>query len=170
MDLVRLLEVRGHLRQELVRAHPDIDREPQAGFDLVFETGGNLHRIPRSEAEAHVNETLIDGKLLEHRGIAPADGDKPLGAALVPLPVAVDDDQLRALPQRHRHRHRRPDAQLLRGHRRGRDDAPPVARVSGHDRRHLPDILSPFHDQLHRRPAEEGGVHVDMENDAGQGQ
>ena len=167
MDLVRLLEVRGHLRQQFVRAHPDIDREPQAGFDLVLEAGGDVHGVAAPAPETHVQEALVDGKLLQHRGIAPADGDEALGAALVPLPVAADDDQLRAFPQRHRHRHRRPDAQLLGGHRRGRDDAPPVARVPRHDGRHKPDVLPPFHDDLHRRPAEEGGIHVDMENDAG---
>ena len=170
MDLVRLLEVRGHLRQELVRAHPDIDREPQAGLDLVLETGGDVHGVAAPAPEAHVQEALVDGKLLQYRRIAPADGDETLGAALVPLPVAADDDQLRALPQRHRHRHGRPDAQLLGGHRRGRDDAPPVARIPRHNRRDLSDVLPSFHDELHRRPAEEGGVHVDMEDDAGQDQ
>ena len=167
MDLVRLLEVRGHLRQELVRAHPDIDREPQAGLDLVLEARGDLHGVPAPAPEAHIEKTLINGKLLEHRRIAPANGDEPLGTALVPFPVAVDNDQLRTFPQCHRHRHGRPDAQLLRGHRRGCDDTPPVARIPGNDRRNQPDVLPAFPHDFHRRPAEEGGVHIDMEDDAG---
>ena len=169
MDLVRLFEVRGHLRQEFVRTHPDIDRESQAGLDLVLEAGSDLLRVLVPAPEAHVQETLVDGELLQHRRIAPADGNEPFRAAFVPLPVAADDDQLGIDPQRHRHRHGRPDAQFLRGHRRGCDDAPPVTRIPGHDRRHEPDVLAAFRHDLHRRPAEEGGVHVDMEDDPGHG-
>jgi hypothetical protein len=170
MDLVRFLEVGGHFRQELVRAHPDIDRKTEFFLDFVLEAGGHFRRVLRPEPVAHVDEALIDGKLLQDRGIAPAYVDEPLRTALVPFPVAADQDQVRDGAERHRHRRGNLDAELFRRNGRRRDDAATVLRIPGDHRGDEPEILAPFHDELHRRPGEEGGVHVDMEDDAGQGQ
>ena len=168
MHLVRLLEIGGHLCKEFVGADAHIHGEAQPGFDLVFEPGGHFHCIFRSAAKAHVDEALIDGELLQHRGITAAYGDKTLRAGFVPCPVATDDDQLRVRAKRHRHWLRRLDAEFFGRDGCCRNDAPAVVGVSGYYRGHQPDVRLSFTHHLHRRPAEECGVHIDMEDDAGQ--
>ena len=66
VHLVRLLEVRSHLCEELVGADTHIHREPQRVLNLVFQLRGHRNCILRRTAKAHINKTLIDGELLQN--------------------------------------------------------------------------------------------------------
>ena len=166
MHLVGLLKIRGHLGQQLVGPDTDIHGKPQPGLDLIFQPRGNLCRVAAAASERHIDEAFIDAELLEDGTVSAADRNEGVGALLVPMPVAPHDDQLRILPKRHRQGLCGPDPQLFGRNRCGGDDASPVVRVARHHRRHQPDVGLAFLDELDRRPAQESGVDVDMENDA----
>ena len=168
MYLVRLLKVRGHLGQELVGANAHVHRKAQRALDLFLQLSGLNDRIFRRAAQAHIDEALIDGELLQHRRIRSANGNKAIRALFVPRPVSPDDDQLRTLPECHRDGFGNTDAQLLGRNGRGRDNAPPVGRIPRHHRGNQPDIRLPLPYQLGGRPAHKGTVDVDMKNNPGQ--
>ena len=65
MYLVRLLEVRGHLRKELVGADANVHRKAQRMLDLILQLRRHRYGIFRCAAKAHINKTLIDGELLQ---------------------------------------------------------------------------------------------------------
>ena len=163
MDLVRLLEVRGHLRQQLVGTDSDIDRESQFRMDSVLQFHSHGHRVLAIQAETHIDEAFINGELFQHRGVTPAYIHKRVRALPVPGPVSPHDSEIRAGAQSHCHR-----LGCLYSHFFGRNgcgghNAPPVGRVSGNYRRYKTYVLIALLKQLHSRPAEEGGVHIDME-------
>ena len=78
MHLIRLLKVRGHLGQELVRADTHVHREAKRVLNLVLQLSRHSHCIFWRTAQAHVNEALINGELLQHRRIGPANSDEAL--------------------------------------------------------------------------------------------
>lgn len=65
MDLVRFLEVRGHLGQQFIGPYTDIDSNPELLLDFIFQRLRHFRRVFPVEPECHVNETFIDGKLLK---------------------------------------------------------------------------------------------------------
>lgn len=65
MDLVRFLEVRGHLGQQFIGPYTDIDSNPELLLDFIFQRLRHFRRFFPVEPECHVNETFIDGKLLK---------------------------------------------------------------------------------------------------------
>ena len=75
-------------------------------------------------------------------------------------------DEARALPQRHGHRLRHADAQLFGRNGRCRHNASAVVRVTGHNRRHKPNVRLALLHQFGSQPADEGTVDVDMKDDA----
>ena len=93
VDLIRFLEVGGHLGQQFVGADSYIYREAQGVPHLVFQPGGHLHRVVPLAAEAHVYKALIDTELLQDGGVASANANEPFRALLVPHPVSADDHQ-----------------------------------------------------------------------------
>ena len=167
VHLVWLLEIRCHLCQQLIGAYAHVNREAKFALHPLLELRGDLDWIPCSAAERHVDETLIDGELLEDWRVTAADGNEGLGAAFVPLPVTPDDNELGADPKSHRDRHGGLDADLLRRDGCGRYDAPTVRGVAGNDRRHQADVGLPFQNEFHRRPREESGVNVNVKDNPG---
>ena len=64
MHLIRLLKVRGHLGQELIRTDAHVHRDSKRVLNLVLQLSCHSYRILRCAAQAHVNEALINGELL----------------------------------------------------------------------------------------------------------
>ena len=168
MDLVGLLEVRGHLCEQLVGPDAYVDREAQTAVDLILEARRDGDGILPGATEGHVQEALVDAELLQDRGVTPADPDESLGTAPVPFPVTPDDDQRRTFAQGHRDGFGRLYAEFLGRDRRRGDYAPPVGRVSGDDGRNLADVGKAVLYPFDSGPGEEGGIDVDMEYDAPQ--
>ena len=169
MDLIRLLEVGGHLREQLIGADAHINGKTQPGLDFILQLRSHVHRIIRLTAQRHIDEALIDAELLQYGRISAADGNEALRALFVPLPIASHDDQLRTGAKRHRHRRCHLHPQLLGRNGRSRNDTAAVRWVTRHHGRNLPDVLLAFTHHFHRHPRDEGGVNIDMENDAGHG-
>ena len=69
-------------------------RKPQRVLNLVHQLRRN--RILRCTAKAHVYEALIDGELLQHRRVEPANGNKAFRTLFIPLPVPSHNDKVRA--------------------------------------------------------------------------
>ena len=140
MHLIRLFKVRGHLGQQLIRADAHINRESQLRLHLVLQLGGHCNSVLPCAAQAHINEALINGELLQHRRAGLADGYEAFRALFVPLPVPSHDHKLRILTQCHRDRFRDTDSQFLCRNGCRRNDAPPVIGITRHNRRNKPDV------------------------------
>ena len=169
MYLIRLFKVGSHLREEFVGADADVDGEAERLLYLVLQAGGHFDGGLRSATEAHIEEAFIDGELLKDGRVAAADGDEPRGTLFVPGPVPTYDDKARAGAKGHRDGLCRLDAEFLGRDGGRRDDAPPVAGVSGDDGGNETDVRSAFPDEFYRTPRKERGIDIDMEDDAGHG-
>ena len=193
VDLIRLLEVGGHLREERVARDTDIDREAEGVADLVLDEHRGIHReckrpefggllatqCPRDDlledgapdhllGAGHVEEGFIDGELLDDRGILVQDLDEGCGVCAVGLEVGGHEDEGGAELEGLHHRHRRPDAVTLRREGACRDDAVAGFHVTADGRRDRAEVegCRILAEALHRGPAEKRGVDIDMKDRA----
>ena len=90
MDLVWLLEIGSHLRQQFVGPDSDVHGESQSGLDFILQPGCQLYGILPVASERHVDEALIDAELLQDGRVGAAYSYEAFGTLLVPLPIASD--------------------------------------------------------------------------------
>ena len=159
-EAVGLFHVGSELRQEFVR------RDADGGSQARFLADGALDRLAVGAGAVHqplhareVEESLVDGKLLDDRGEPREDGeDLPRHGAVFRV-VAGQENGVGAAAARRDHGHRRVYAEFPRLVRGGGDDAP---RPQPADDDGLPAIFLMVA-LLH---GGEERVHVDMKNDA----
>ena len=193
VDFIRLLEVRGHLREERVARDPDIDREAEGVADLVLDEHRGIHgeckrpepgglfaaQCPRDDlledrapdrllGAGHVEEGFIDGELFDDRGVLVQDLDEGRGAGAVGLEVGGHEDEGGAALEGLHDGHRGADAVALRREGACGDDAVAgfyVAADGGRNRTEV-DGCRILAEALHRGPAEKRGVDIDMKDRA----
>ena len=164
MHLIRLLEIRGHFGQKLIGANPYVDCESKFGMDLVLKFCGHIYRVFLIESESHVDEALIDGKLLKYGGVGAAYFHKAFGKLPVPLPISRDNDKFRAGPQCHAYWLGCFYSEFL-GRKGSRcHDTSAIGRVSGYNRRDEPDIRPALRQYLNCRPTQKSRVDIYVEN------
>ena len=167
VDLVGLFKVGGHLGQQPVGGHADVDGEPQFPPHPLPDGAGRLQRrAEQGPGAGHVQERLVDAVLLHIGGIVPQNGDQGLAVLHVPVEIRRRDDELRALEPGREQAFPRMDAEGFGRAALGQHHAVALFLVAAHRRGHRAQIESlPLPQQLERRPGQERRVHIHMEID-----
>ena len=155
MYLVGLLELRGHLRQQLVRSDSNIDCESESRLYLILQSSRYVYRVFSPVTQTHVDEALIDGELLQDGGVLTTYLNESLRTASIPVPVALNHNEVLAFPQSHADRLSSLDSDFLGRDRGCSDDAPPVIGIAGDYGWHKTNVLIALLQKLHGSPTQE---------------
>ena len=162
---VRFLKIGGHFCAELISSHPHVDGKAQLVPDFVLDLMRQRNRIGIGDpGPGKIAEELVDGKLLYHRSVAPADILECLRAGGVELEIRRRDRQGRAFPQRHGKRLSSFYLVFFRGYRLRQHDAAPGLRVPANAGRDQAQIVPAVFDPPRRLPGKKGAVHIDMKD------
>ena len=135
VDAIRLLEIRGHLSQQLVGGDADVDGKAQLVADRILDEGGGFQGRPVQEAGArHIGKGFVDGDLLDDRGKTGEGFDEGAGAAAVQVVAGRYAHQIRAFAQGVHDRFAGDDAVLFSRDGLGQDDAAAFFPVAADDR------------------------------------
>ena len=161
--LVRLLELRCHLGQQLVIRNPDINRESQGTADFRPNLLRKGHRIPPQVLCAvHGAEGLINAVLVDMVGIPAQKLYKGPGALYIQVILRRRYDKPRALVPGFHQGLPGPDAKPGRRSRLGQHDAVAVLFISPYHGRHGAQVQVPAlnPDLMGSAPAQERTVDI----------
>ena len=97
-DAVRLVQIAGHLGDQLVGGHPDRAAQPGFGLDARLQPRGQRTSAVLLNAchLRQVDEHLVDAPILHHRCFGQDDRLEGLREAAVPIEIGWQQDGLRA--------------------------------------------------------------------------
>ena len=189
MHLIRLPEVGGHLREQLVTRDADVHRKAELLPDPLLQLPGQQHRpvldftLPRGvdlrrqpdriegpdavrECARHIEEGLVDAVLLDGVRVLLQDFDHRPARVTVERVVRRDDDELRALPPRIHDGLAGLNMIFLRRNRLREDDPVALTLVAAHRARNRTKIqrAAEMVNPIARLPAEKCRIHIDMKD------
>lgn len=164
---IRLLEIRGHLGQQLVGGHADVDGEAQLVPDALPDPVGHLQGLPEEmDGLGHVEENLIDAEFLMIRGVGLQKLHHPVGALDIVVKAGGYHGQLRTFAQGLSQGFAGGDPVLLGEGGLGQHDAVAALGIAAHGRGDGAQVqgLRVRVQPVHGLPAEKCRVYINMKD------
>ena len=165
MNLVGLFKIACHFRQEPVGAYSHVDGKAKGFIDFILNLMRQCYWIRiQVGSPCHIQEAFIDGKLLYHRCIFPANIHKRLGALAVQGSIRMDEHQVRALSKCHGHRLSGSHSIGLGRYRLCHNDAGSLILITAYCRWNQAKIRLALLDPVYCRPGQKCTIHIYMKN------